>query len=94
VRVLVTGHRGYLGVVVARVLQADGFDVIGLDSDLYRECTFGDPATLPKVPEIAEDISAMSARPICAGSMPSCTLLPSGTTRSATSIRADDGHQS
>ena len=34
VRVLVTGHLGYIGVVVSHVLQADGFDVVGLDNDL------------------------------------------------------------
>ena len=55
-RVLVTGHLGYLGVVVTRVLQADGFDVVGLDSDLYRACTFGDRSALPAVPVIRKDI--------------------------------------
>lgn len=62
VRVLVTGHLGFLGVVVTRVLQADGFDVVGLDSDLYRECTFGDPSALPSVPKIPKDIRDV-ARP-------------------------------
>lgn len=55
-RVLVTGHRGYIGVVMARTLQREGFDVVGLDSDLYRDCTFGDPAGLPSVPTIARDV--------------------------------------
>lgn len=55
-RVLVTGHLGYLGVVMTRVLAADGFDVVGLDSDLYRDCTFGDPRALPDVPMIARDV--------------------------------------
>ena len=63
-RVLVTGHLGYLGAVVTRVLQADGFDVVGLDSDLYRACTFGDPSALPAVPVIAKDIRDVAlARP-------------------------------
>ena len=55
-RVLVTGHLGYIGVVVTRVLQADGIDVVGLDSELYRECTFGDPSALPSVPTLAKDV--------------------------------------
>ncbi len=55
-RVLVTGHRGYLGAVLVPVLQAAGHDVVGLDSDLYRGCTFGDPAAMPAVPEIDADL--------------------------------------
>jgi nucleoside-diphosphate-sugar epimerase len=42
-RVLVTGHRGYIGaVLVPRLLEA-GHDVVGLDVDLYRGCDFGEP---------------------------------------------------
>jgi nucleoside-diphosphate-sugar epimerase len=55
-RVLVTGHRGYIGVVMTRTLQAAGFDVVGLDSDLYRDCTFGNPDALPSLPTITRDI--------------------------------------
>ncbi len=40
-RVLVTGHRGYLGSVMTAVLQNARFDVVGLDSDLYDGCDFG-----------------------------------------------------
>src|SRR5512145_3071006 len=41
-RVLVTGHRGYIGaVLVPRLLEA-GHDVTGLDVDLYRGCDFGE----------------------------------------------------
>lgn len=39
-RVLVTGHRGYLGSVLVPELIAGGHDVTGLDSDLYRRCSF------------------------------------------------------
>jgi len=39
-RVLVTGHLGYIGTVLIPMLLAEGFDVTGLDSDLYRLCTF------------------------------------------------------
>jgi len=55
-RVLVTGHLGYLGVVMTRVLLDEGFEVVGLDSDLYRACTFGDPSAIPSVPAVARDV--------------------------------------
>ena len=37
-RVLVTGHHGYIGSVVVPVLTAAGHEVIGLDTFLYRGC--------------------------------------------------------
>jgi nucleoside-diphosphate-sugar epimerase len=55
-RILVTGHRGYIGSVLVPIVQAAGHDVVGLDIDLYRGCTFGDPSSLPDVPEIAADV--------------------------------------
>ncbi len=40
-RVLVTGHRGYIGSVLTSVLRHAHYDVVGLDSDLYEGCDFG-----------------------------------------------------
>ena len=40
-RVLVTGHHGYIGSVLVPMLQRAGHDVVGLDSDLFAACTFG-----------------------------------------------------
>ena len=40
-RVLVTGHNGYIGSVLAPALQRAGHEVVGLDSDLFATCTFG-----------------------------------------------------
>ncbi len=40
-RVLVTGHRGYIGSVVSAVLRHAACDVVGLDADLYGDCDFG-----------------------------------------------------
>ncbi|UQS22253.1 NAD(P)-dependent oxidoreductase [Amycolatopsis thermalba] len=40
-RVLLTGHKGYLGTVMAPVLTAAGHEVIGLDSGLFDECVLG-----------------------------------------------------
>jgi len=53
-KVLVTGHLGYIGTVLTSMLLSKGYDVVGLDSDLYRQCTFGDGLT--EVPNIKKDI--------------------------------------
>lgn len=42
-RVLLTGHEGYIGTVLAPILAAAGHAVVGLDSDLFAACTFGEP---------------------------------------------------
>jgi nucleoside-diphosphate-sugar epimerase len=39
-RVLVTGHDGYIGSVLVPLFQAAGHDVVGLDSFLYEDCGF------------------------------------------------------
>lgn len=40
-KVLVTGHHGYIGSVVAPSLREAGHDVVGLDTFFYRGCDFG-----------------------------------------------------
>lgn len=40
-RVLLTGHQGYLGSVMAPVLRAAGHEVVGLDSGLFANCVLG-----------------------------------------------------
>ena len=40
-RVLVTGHDGYIGRVMVPLLEQAGHEVVGLDSYLYEGCTLG-----------------------------------------------------
>ena len=40
-RVLLTGHKGYIGAVAIPILLEAGHEVVGLDTDLYRNCDFG-----------------------------------------------------
>ncbi|TIL76332.1 MAG: SDR family oxidoreductase [Mesorhizobium sp.] len=53
-KVLVTGHLGYIGSVLTPMLLERGHDVTGLDSDIFRSCTF--VGTLAEVPTIEKDI--------------------------------------
>lgn len=53
-RVLLTGHKGYIGTVLAPMLIARGHEVVGLDSDLFARSTFGDG--MPDIPEMRRDV--------------------------------------
>jgi nucleoside-diphosphate-sugar epimerase len=53
-RILLTGHKGYIGAVAGPLLRASGHDVIGLDTDLFAGCEFGDAAS--DMPEVCKDI--------------------------------------
>jgi nucleoside-diphosphate-sugar epimerase len=53
-RVLVTGHLGYIGTVLTSMLLKEGYEVVGMDIDLYRACTFGDG--LVGIPNSRKDI--------------------------------------
>lgn len=49
-RLLVTGHLGYIGVEMVSSLVADGHDVVGLDVDFYAGCDFlGQPDEVPSL---------------------------------------------
>ena len=55
--VLVTGNMGYIGTVLTPMLTAKGYGVVGLDSDLFRRCTFGNGLVkLPTINTINKDI--------------------------------------
>jgi len=53
-RILVTGHLGYIGTILTPMLLSEGHEVVGMDSDLYRASTFGAPPVV--VPNIQKDI--------------------------------------
>jgi nucleoside-diphosphate-sugar epimerase len=55
-RVLVTGHRGYIGTVMVPMLLAAGHEVTGCDSDLYDRCTFEAGGAVETVPGIRKDV--------------------------------------
>jgi nucleoside-diphosphate-sugar epimerase len=51
-RVLVTGHHGYIGSVLAPELREAGHEVVGLDTFYYRGCDFGDGSELKPALEL------------------------------------------
>lgn len=56
-RVLLTGSEGYIGVVLRRRLVDAGYAVVGLDSGLYRGCTFGpEPEPIPTLTRDIRDV--------------------------------------
>lgn len=58
-RVLLTGHQGYLGTVMAPVLAEAGHEVVGLDSGLFADCVLGpEPADPPGVQVDLRDVGA------------------------------------
>lgn len=56
-RVLMTGHLGYIGTVAVPLFQEGGHEVVGCDTDLYRACTFGpDPGPAGAIRNLGLDI--------------------------------------
>lgn len=53
-RILLTGHKGYIGAVAAPLLCSAGHEVVGLDTDLYEGCDFG--SSLHQIPGIRKDL--------------------------------------
>lgn len=55
--VLLTGHKGYIGSVMVRHLVEAGYDVVGLDTGYFEECTLvPDQATVPEIRKDIRDI--------------------------------------
>lgn len=53
-RVLVTGHQGYIGAVMVPMLLDAGHEVVGLDSGLFEKCVIGPPP--PSIQETIKDV--------------------------------------
>jgi nucleoside-diphosphate-sugar epimerase len=57
-RLLITGHDGYVGTRITQMFVDAGHDVVGLDSYLYEGCTLGEEP--PQVPSIRKDVRDVS----------------------------------
>jgi len=53
-KILLTGHKGYIGALAGTVLLNAGHTPVGLDSDLFAGCDFGAPP--PEIPGIQKDL--------------------------------------
>ena len=59
-RVLLTGHKGYIGAVAVPLLRSAGHAVVGLDTDLFAGCDFG--TVLDEVKELRKDIRDLTKK--------------------------------
>ena len=71
-KVLVTGHNGYIGSVMMPFLRAAGHEVTGLDTFLYEACTIGpEPGEFPALNDPLHDrdgrLRARRPRPVRGG---------------------------
>lgn len=53
-KILVTGHKGYIGTLMVPLLLEKKYDVVGLDTDLYARSTFGEG--IVEIPELKKDV--------------------------------------
>lgn len=58
-RVLVTGHNGYIGSVLVPLVMQAGHEVTGLDLDLFAPCVMGD--RVPDVESVHKDVRDVAA---------------------------------
>jgi nucleoside-diphosphate-sugar epimerase len=60
-KIMVTGHLGYIGTVMVPILLEAGHEVVGCDSDLYERCTFDAGGRITDVPTLRKDIRDLTA---------------------------------
>jgi len=53
-RILITGHEGYIGSVMAPFFLDAGYEVVGLDAGFFQECTLLSPRV--QIPTLLKDI--------------------------------------
>lgn len=62
-KILLTGHSGYIGSVLVPMLLERGHDVVGLDSELFKECSFlEEPVAIPSIAKDIRDASVDDLR--------------------------------
>lgn len=61
-RVLITGHNGYVGSVMVPLVLAAGHEVVGLDVNLYEGSTYGPNVAPLPIWQIEKDIRDINAR--------------------------------
>ncbi|MBI3616044.1 MAG: SDR family oxidoreductase [Candidatus Omnitrophica bacterium] len=59
-RVLITGHDGYIGSVMTPVFLSAGLEVVGLDTGYYQDCSLIPEST--RVPEIRKDLRDLTSK--------------------------------
>lgn len=62
-KIIVTGHNGYIGTHLTRLLLENGYNVIGIDTNYFdKDCEFYPPFLLKK--EIIKDVRLINERDI------------------------------
>ena len=57
-KILLTGHKGYIGAVAGPILRSAGHEVVGLDTDLFAGCDFGADTEIPEVRKDLRDLKS------------------------------------
>lgn len=61
-RVLVTGHNGYIGCALVPIFLRAGHEVVGMDNCLFEDCTLG--PDVPPIPTIRKDVREAELRDV------------------------------